>query len=199
MEKLFTSPPQVECLSSLKSHHSKKELGHWQFQKGQRQRATRRISQLGNPSITVLQAKHLGEVGLIYLSLCQLRSKVIGKDEFHEYPEGQESQKQATEGEISSSSSKPQQVYFMFCCSSSSSTVFVSQDRDLRETNVSRKVYGGRRGIRRLQTHVVSSGIVNRSSSPGVIEVSFYPQTNFHENSKFFVLLARHDFRLLNH
>ena len=35
MEKLVTSPPLVECLSSLKSHHSKKELGHWQFQKGQ--------------------------------------------------------------------------------------------------------------------------------------------------------------------
>ena len=82
MEKLFTSPPLVECLSSLKSHHSKKELGHWQFQKGQRQRATRLISQLGNPSITVLQAKRLGELGLNYLSLCQLRREVIDKDEF---------------------------------------------------------------------------------------------------------------------
>ena len=77
MEKLSTSPPLVECLSSLKSHHSKKELGHWQFQKGQRQRATRLTSHIGNPSIAVLQAKHLGELGLKYLSLCQLRCEVI--------------------------------------------------------------------------------------------------------------------------
>ena len=79
MENLFTSPPLEECLSSLKSYHSKKELGHWQFQK---QRATRLISLLGNPSISVLQAKRLGELGLNYLSLCQLRSEVIDKDKF---------------------------------------------------------------------------------------------------------------------
>ena len=82
---------------------------------------TRLISQLGNPSITVLQAKRLGELGLNYLSLYQLWSEVIDK----ENPEGQESQKQATEGEISSSSSKPQQVYFMFCCSFSSQVLFL--------------------------------------------------------------------------
>ena len=32
--------------------------------------------------------------------------------------------------------------------------------------------YGGRGGIRRLQNLVVSSGIVHRSSSPGVVELS---------------------------
>ena len=32
--------------------------------------------------------------------------------------------------------------------------------------------YGGREGIRRLQNPVVSSGIVHRSSSPGVVELS---------------------------
>ena len=78
-EKLFTSPPLVECLSSLKNHHSKKRLDHWQFQKGLRHRAL--ISQLGNPSITVLQAKRLGELGLNYHSLCQLRSET-NKDDF---------------------------------------------------------------------------------------------------------------------
>ena len=81
MEKLFTSPPLVECLSSLKNHHSKKRLDHWQFQKGQRQRASTLISQLGNPSITVLQAKRLGEIGLNYHSLCQLRSEA-NEDDF---------------------------------------------------------------------------------------------------------------------
>ena len=152
MEKLFTSPPLVECLSSLKSHHSKKELGHWQFQKGQRQRATRLISQLGNPSITVLKAKHLGEVGLIYLSLCQLRSKVIGKDEFHEYPEGQESQKQAMREKLALLVPSYSKFISCFVVPLLLSIVFVSQDRDLRETNVSRNVYSGRRGIRWLQT-----------------------------------------------
>ena len=32
--------------------------------------------------------------------------------------------------------------------------------------------YGGRRGIRRLQTPVISSGIVHHSSSPGGVELS---------------------------
>ena len=41
---------------------------------------------------------------------------------------------------MSSSSSKPQQVYFMFVVPLLHSIVFVSQDRDLRETNVSRDV-----------------------------------------------------------
>ena len=32
--------------------------------------------------------------------------------------------------------------------------------------------YGGRRGIRQLQTPVISSGIMHRSSSPGGVELS---------------------------
>ena len=56
--------------------------------------------------------------------------------------------------------------------------------------------YGGRRGIRRLQNPVVSSGIVHRSSSPGVVELS--KETSI-QNSKIFVLLAIRDFRLLKY
>ena len=56
--------------------------------------------------------------------------------------------------------------------------------------------YGGRRGIRRLENPVVSSGIVHRSSSPGVVEIS--KETSI-LNSKIFVLLARRDFRLLKY
>ena len=56
--------------------------------------------------------------------------------------------------------------------------------------------YGGRGGIRRLQNLVVSSGIVHRSSSPGVVKLS--KETSI-QNSKIFVLLAQHDFRLLEY
>ena len=56
--------------------------------------------------------------------------------------------------------------------------------------------YGGRGGIRRLQNPVVSSGIVHRSSSPGVVELS--KETSI-QNSKIFVLLAQHDIRLLEY
>ena len=77
--------------------------------------ATRLISQLSNPSI---QAKHLGELGMNYLSLCQLRSDVIDKDEFMKILEGQESQNQANEAAVS--------LFHVLLI------VFVSQDRDSR-------------------------------------------------------------------
>ena len=176
MEKLFTRPPLVESLSSLKSHHSKKELGHWPFQKGQRQRATRLISQLGNPSITVLQAKRLGELGLNYLSLSQLRSEVINRAEFMRIMKDKRARTKPLREKLALLVPSHSKFISCFVVPLLHSIVFVSQDRDLRETNVSRDVYGGRRRIRRLQTPVVSSGIVHCSSSPGSVELSFYPK-----------------------
>lgn len=84
MEELFTQPPLVDCLPSLESHSSRQQLTHWQSQKGQRQRATSLISQLGNPSITVLQAKRLDQLGIDFHSLCQLRGEATNKEEFME-------------------------------------------------------------------------------------------------------------------
>ena len=116
-----------------------------------------------------MQAKHLGELGLNYLSLCQLRSEVIDKDEFMKILKDKRARSEPLREKLALLVSSHSKFISCFVVPLLHSIVFVSQDRDLRETNVSHDVIWWQT---RLQTPVVSSGIVHRSSSPGIIELS---------------------------
>ena len=168
MEKLFTSPPLIECLSSLKSHHSKKELGHWQFQKRKGQRATRLISHLGNPSISVCRPSVLENLDWTTFpsawSNRQRRVTEILKDRRARSKPLREKLALLV----------PSHSKFISCLLFLFFTVLFLFHRTEtwgRQLYLAMS-YGGRRGIRRLQNPIVSSGIVHRSSSPGVVELS---------------------------
>ena len=117
----------------------------------------------------MLQAKRLGELGLNYLSLCQLRSEVIDKDEFMKIL----TDKRARSKPLREKSALlvPSHSKFISCfvVPLLHSIVFVSLDRDMRETIVSRDVIWWQT---RNKAVTDPHHLFRNCSSPGIVFLS---------------------------
>ena len=82
MEKVFTHPSLVSCLSKLPTRSPKKQMTAWIEQKRLFQRITALVKSLGKPSITKTQAKRLDTLGLGYEDLSKLRCTHKDKEVF---------------------------------------------------------------------------------------------------------------------
>ena len=84
MEKVFTHPSLVSCLSKLPTRSPKKQMNAWIEQKRTFQRTTALIRSLGKPTITKPQAKRLDDLGFTYEDLVKLRSKHKDREVFQQ-------------------------------------------------------------------------------------------------------------------
>ena len=84
MEKVFTHPSLVSCLSKLPTRSPKKQMNAWIEQKRTFQRTTALIKSLGKPTITKPQAKRLDDLGFTYEDLVKLRSKHKDREVFQQ-------------------------------------------------------------------------------------------------------------------
>lgn len=76
MERVFTHPSLVSCLSNLPIRSSKQQRSHWVEQKRLFQRTTALTKSLGKPSITSAQAKRLNVLGFTHEELQKLHSEL---------------------------------------------------------------------------------------------------------------------------
>ena len=74
MERVFTHPALVSCLSKIPTRSPKQQRNMWIQQKRVYQRTTALTRSLGKPSVTSAQAKKLDSLGFSYEDLKKLRS-----------------------------------------------------------------------------------------------------------------------------
>jgi len=82
MERVFTHPKLVSCLSHLHIRSLKQQMSIWVEQKRLYQRISNLIRSLGKPSVTSPQAKRLDALGLGLDELKKLRSESKDGEDF---------------------------------------------------------------------------------------------------------------------